>query len=157
MTKAILLGIAAVGIVTFFSKPSIPNSAYYEADSKGRLERIERPSQVRASLPPLWKPEPELLIRQAGGLRLSSKQMVMISAVEKDWKSIKTDLEERMKSTVPIPEKPAKLSLAALQADLSSYSMLSLEYDRQRDRHWSAAVALLSPDQAKKIKKEASR
>lgn len=150
-TKAMLIGVAALGIYSFYTRPSDPRTIYYEADQSGTLRQVEKRGVPAPSPPPLWKPEPQLLIRKAVRLGLSSAQQEQIVHIAERWNDAKASLLDRMNREVPEMSSGggAKVSVSAVRSDLLGYSELSRTYDETRSRYWRDATALLSEPQRK--------
>jgi predicted transcriptional regulator len=145
-TIAMIVGLLGFGLYSFLSRPGEIERVYYEADAAGKLRQVERPSHIRSSPPPLWKPEPAALLEHQRELRLASDQIRRIESIESAWVAKKEDLEARIKREVEFlgteSRKPA--SVAAVNSQLGDYSALSREYARLRKEAWDSALALLS-------------
>lgn len=152
---------AGVGAMVLYGSLTRPESSaanagqvVYEADARGHLRRVAAPTTSSVQTPPLWKPEPRLLLDDAATLHLRPDQRERLSALNTGWQREKADLARqleraasaagaRMKTATPGPG----ASPALLAGSLSDYSALSERYDHERAAYWTQAVALLTPAQ----------
>ncbi|MGI8923329.1 MAG: hypothetical protein ACR2HJ_04705 [Fimbriimonadales bacterium] len=152
-TKAMLIGIVTFSAYSFFTKLSSPERVYFEADASGQLRQVVRPTAMAPKLPPLWKPEPQILQSHSSILRLSGRQRAQLEAISNKWLTAKRDLEGQLQlATMPMREGTrSQASLTTIQSKLSGYSELSRIYDETRNRFWSSAIAILGPQQRKRL------
>ena len=148
-TIAMVVGLAAFGVYSSLTQSPEQRQVFYESDSKGVLQEVERPSHAASAAPALWKPEPGLLLDNRAKLALSEEQVVRVQRAADTWAVEKAGLELRLKrETAFLTSEPGKrTSVGALQTGLGSYSELSREYGRQREHAWSSAVAILTKRQ----------
>lgn len=142
-----LIGVVAFAAYTFYTKPSTPESVYYEADSSGRLRRVQKPSVVAVPLPPLWKPEPDLLLRHSSRLNLSAAQMAILQKVSDAWTAEKQKLEQLIQTASKPAISNKRTTQKELQRSLLEYSQLSKNYDLRRSYFWRQATACLTAEQ----------
>lgn len=145
-TITILVGILTFGAYNLFFPPSPAEPQILRADPSGRLAHAERsPNQV----PPLWKPEPELLRSYQGELGLTAAQVARIEEIATAWAKSKADLEGQVENATKFVAKgtSSRVSVATAQTDLGDYSEISREYGRRRESAWASALAVLDSRQ----------
>lgn len=113
-----------------------------------RLSSDQNPvprSQIPSPTRPLQKPEVgELLDRQ--DLRLDRDQVAQLTRLSRRWQKERASLLHAMGSY-----RPKRGSSDDVQASLADYSRLSREYDATRSARWRDAIALLTPDQIRRV------
>ena len=147
-----ILLLAALAIVGFNSWTlADPRSRYFEPDVNGKLQEVSRPSVYRADPPPLFKPEPGLILK-CKRIALSASQKSQIEVIASRWRSEKAQLLTRLEASIPKTDTSRKTSVGLVRADLASYSELSRAYDAARADSWSRALAVLTVKQRKEIR-----
>lgn len=143
------VGLAAFGTYSYFSRPASTERQYFEADASGRLVRVDRPTSSVQQEPKLWKPEPQLLLRNKGELELSAAQIERIESVQSTWELTKANLERQIEVYAKPFEQSGKkrLSFATATTGLAGYSELSRQFARRRDSAWKSAMAVLDEHQ----------
>ncbi len=149
-TKAMLLGIVAFAIYSTWERPSTPSARFFEADQTGRLVEVDAQKRASTALPPLWKPEPDVLIRHKARLDLRAKQLDDLRQISTQWLSEKSRLQIQIDSFGGVPGQP-KPSLASLKTSLTEYSELSRTFNESRTRHWTAALEILDSAQRSEL------
>ncbi len=96
---------------------------------------------------PLWKPEPGLLLTQAG-LSLTAVQIEKIRAIDSAWQRERDQLGRAMDGF-----SPSRGRVDQVQAQLGDYSKLSRNYDAARTLHWEAAIRVLDSNQRRLVSK----
>lgn len=145
-----LLGLAAFAVYSAYASPAQSKTVYMEADRNGRLVKVDHPSSGPVTAPPLWKPEPRVLLGADMPFHLASAQREQIQRIDAAWQIRKSNLLRAMRAAVP--NSPGKAeSVGSLVADLSPYSELSREYDTARNAAWAQAVALLDDPQKRQL------
>ena len=152
-TTAMILGLVAFGAYTYVTQPGPAKAAYYEADARGQLRQVDRPTGVSRKPAPLWKPEPKHLLDHAGALGLTPEQRRSIGLLASDWDAKKRDLEFRMEQATKFMARKEgdRPSVASVQTSLAEYSHLSRDYGSQREQAWTDGLALLTPDQVSRL------
>jgi hypothetical protein len=109
-------------------------------------ESLPKVSQLPAPAKPLNKPEPQSLL--SGQVTLSASQKANLASVANAWKWEKDRLTTAMSKFQPQQGRVDQIS-----GSLQDYSSLSRQYDAARSRYWTAALALLTPDQRKEVER----
>lgn len=151
-TQIMVLGLAVFGAYSVISQPSAPQSVYFEADRSGRLVRVDRPAASPKPLPPLWKPEPQLILDERVRLGLDDGQARSIQQISDRWTTIKRELESSMSASAPKPS-GSQESVGEISGGLAGYSALSRTYDAKRNASWSAALSRLTREQRADVAK----
>jgi hypothetical protein len=149
------LGIAFIAAYSFFVKPSSLESRYFEPDASGNFRQVLRAEPIAKTLPPLLKPEPQLLEENKSSLNLTVQQCKQLREISNQWLNEKSALVAEIESisSSARPKSQTKLSLTAIQGSLSGYSEVSRAYNEARNRYWSSAVALLGSEQKSVLEK----
>ena len=151
-TQLMMLCIAIFGVYSFASRPPTPNTSYLEAGPTGRLVPAAGPLRPLKSLPPLWKPEPQLILDAKDTLRLTVVQATSVGEISARWNARKRELEAAMARFVPRVSGGHKQE-AAIASSLGDYSQLSRTYDAERNASWADALSKLTLDQRREIAK----
>ena len=141
-----LIGIMFIAAYSFLSKPNTPDRLYFEPDKSGQLRQTERSTPVVAAKVPLWKPEPQILLSHSKNLKLTERQHKELEVIANEWLKEKAGLESQIAdaaSKVEVQER-TKISLAAINVNLSGYSELSRTYNEVRNKYWTFATTILS-------------
>lgn len=112
------------------------------------LDELRREIAGRPSPPPLWKPEPALLVEHAETLALRPDQLHAIRGHAQAWTTERTALEESIRAAAPPGTRTTE---TGLRAGMQSVSELSRAFDLKRKGHWDAALAVLDAPQREKV------
>lgn len=151
-TKAMLLGIVVFAIYSTWERPSTPSARFFEADQSGRLVEVDSPRRKASTVPPLWKPEPDLLLKSQSRLRLRSHQSKSILQLSSLWNAEKSRLQSQL-ATFDVKSDGSKVALASLRMSMAEYSELSRQFDHARNQSWSAALEVLDSGQRSELEK----
>jgi len=142
---------AALAIVGFNAwNATESTSRYFEPDAGGKLREVSRPSITRTDPPPLFKPEPELILKSER-IALNASQKSRIEAIDRRWRNEKAQRLAQLDASIPKRNPTKKTSVAVVNAELADYSALSRAYDAARADSWSRALAALTVKQRKEI------
>jgi hypothetical protein len=126
----------------------------FEADSAGKLRRVEAPSVDQAKTTPLWKPDPSFILARAEPLRLTSSQALKIRALEQGWANERQQLDKALELAFQDGtgvktnlEAGRAVPVSKLRGGLEGYSELSQLYNRRRNSYWQRSLRLLSNHQ----------
>lgn len=124
---------------------------------EGRRQAQARPvdlAALRAEIagrqppPPLWKPEPALLLRHAEALALGPAQRTAIERHAQAWSEQSQALVAVMReAATPGP----RATQDGLRSQMQGVSGASRAFDRQRQERWDAALAVLDATQRAKV------
>ena len=133
----------------------------YEADSRGRLQRVTAPSAQSA--PPvlratLWKPKVSFLLTQRKELMLSGSQLSKLQTLDVQWTRENTDWQRQLKAAMEAANDlltratpTQRASSSVVVGSLRDYSRLSQEYDLRRGAYWLRGMELLTSDQRRHV------
>lgn len=147
-----LLALIAAGFLLasqWQARSARTTARYLEADAAGRLRPVERAAPAANPAPPLWKPEPGLLLAQGARLRLTSRQRQAAAAIDRRWRRESAGLRSRMERALPgVPTDGERgVALRDLENGMAPYAELSRLYDARRGLAWAHAEALLTAGQ----------
>lgn len=146
-TLAILVGIATFTAYNYINPPAEPASFKFEMDPAGAVRRGNRAIRVDAGQPPLWKPEPALLLQNSDRLGLSVVQRRAVELTSSAWETKRALILAAIREATGEVSTGKTTSVDNLQADLANYSGLSREFDRERRAAWERALGLLDQRQ----------
>ncbi len=142
-------------------QPSTDLRVVYEADSTGKLRRIEPPPSPLPAIP--MAKEPHLLLQFADVLQLTPSQRTQIERISADWEREQAEWLRRLREEQQRVEsqmgsrKGEAVPYAALRQSLQGYSELSRAYAQARTIAWERAVAQLSARQREEVGKILSK
>lgn len=146
-TIFVLAGLAVAVGYSAWTAPQGPQRKVLEAGADGRLREVSSPSASSQPLPPLFKPEPSLLLEHGNALKLGPKVRMEIESLDAKWQTERMDLQARLDDATPKIEPNSKSSIAVLNSELADYSEVSRVYGAARERWWNLAFGLLEPKQ----------
>lgn len=157
-TAAMLIGLAVFAAYSFATKPSGQKTTYLEADASGRLVKVSQPTEGPTA-PPLWKPEPDWMLKHTSELQLTPDQLSLIGTVSQQWRQEKDKLELAINGEVGSMKSKSnsRMSIVEIQSDMKGYSDLSRTYELQRRLSWSEAESALSSKQLQRLGDMAKR
>ena len=133
----------------------------YESDSAGKMRRVDTPATVAEAVPPLWKPEPSLLLDRDKGLALTDSQRKELRSLSTRWlkhkESLNRQIEQASAGAGTLRRSGSSASIGALRESLAGYSELSREYDAVRSQYWQLSLSLLTASQRKRVEQFAPR
>lgn len=133
----------------------------YEADASGRLQRTSShssPVTAGSTVPPLWKPEVQLLLDHSRELHLSPVQVKSIQRMDADWLAEKADLQQQIDMATGDTDAllysssaQHKAPLASVKRGMADYSRLSEEFNQRRTDFWIRTTRVLTTEQCQKL------
>lgn len=142
-----IVGIGAFATYSALTQPGASKPVTLQANAQGKLVPVDRPVVLKDAVPPLWKPEPSLLLSRDRELRLTAGQVAEIGKVSSEWDRSKAALESEIKKSTEQFSAGSRFSMASSQGELADYSELSREFDRRRQAAWSSALSVLDSEQ----------
>src|SRR5262249_37494366 len=113
-----------------------------------------RPSPV----PPLWKPEPEWILKHEASLALTSDQKLKVTALDAEWRTNKQALlEDAVQSSAAVSKLLGETkdhrgaSVGLIQRGLGEYTEDSRQLNALRADFWLRAIHTLNENQQKKL------
>lgn len=122
--------------------------AVYGAITQPTAPPLAKPAGS-APLPPLWKPEPRLLLT----LPLTQTQQAGVERISRAWESRKKELLAQIEPLAVKLQSGDRASLGTLQANADGYAQISRRFDSEREARWQEALQLLTPSQRGQVAK----